>query len=86
VFRGHPDHRILSAGSARVKKPLPREAFVLRIWKNAPHAAWIIEIQNVKTGEITHLQDLQAIPACIGDQLQVHLPVSTNPPEEEKTG
>ncbi len=65
-----------------MKKPLPREAFVLRLWKNAPHAAWIIEIQNVKTGEITHLQDLQAIPGCIGDQLRILPEVSKNPPEE----
>jgi len=47
-----------------------REIFILRIWQNSPKAHCIVEIQNVKTGAVTHLASLEAIAGFIDDQVK----------------
>jgi len=51
-----------------------RVILILRLWRNAPHSQWIVEIQNVKTGEITHLSGLDAIAGYIENEARSGLP------------
>jgi hypothetical protein len=50
--------------------PTRREIFILRVWQKASPDDWIVEIQNVKTGEVIHLHGLEAISGCIRGQVQ----------------
>ena len=46
-----------------------RKVFILRLWRKPSQGRWIIEIQNVKTGQIIHLNDLEAL----GDHLRAEI-------------
>jgi len=68
---------------------LNREIFVLRLWRKTPPSPWIVEIQNVKTGEVTHLSGLEAIARYIEEQVRSSTlepdvsPFSPSPPGDE---
>ncbi len=50
--------------------PAPNRAiFIVRVWRNSPHSRWVVEVQNVRTGAVTHLPDLEAVPGYILDQI-----------------
>jgi subtilisin-like proprotein convertase family protein len=38
-----------------------RKVFILRLWPKPSQGSWIIEIQDVNTGRIIHLNDLEAL-------------------------
>jgi hypothetical protein len=68
--------------------PYGREAFILRLWRHRPQSDWIIEIQNVRTGEVTHLLGLEGIPEILGEQLAHYplVPAEDAPPREKDRG
>jgi hypothetical protein len=44
-------------------RPQGRIVFILRLWTHGrDQPEWIVEIQDVQTGEIAHLQRLDALP------------------------
>jgi len=47
-----------------------REVFILRLWPKSPQGIWIIEIQNIKTGQVIHLSELEAIAGYLRNELQ----------------
>ena len=54
--------------------PQERKVFILRLWPKPSQGLWIIEVQNVNTGHIIHLNDLEAL----ADSLRAEI----NCPEE----
>jgi hypothetical protein len=48
-----------------------REVFILRLWPKSPQGIWIIEIQNIKTGQVIHLSEIEAIAGYIRNELRL---------------
>ena len=58
-----------------------REVFILRLWPKSPQGTIIVELQNVSTGKVTHLSDLEAIADYLRMELQMN-----HKPEENRGG
>ncbi|RPI84544.1 MAG: hypothetical protein EHM41_13110 [Chloroflexi bacterium] len=54
----------------RAGLPLERAVYILRLWRNSPKGRWIVEIQNVKTGAVTHISGLEAIIDYLEESIQ----------------
>jgi len=59
-----------------------REVFILRLWPKSPQGIWIIEIQNIKTGEVIHLSEIEAIAGYLRNVLQLPNDSWNNPKEK----
>lgn len=51
--------------------PLSRETFIVRVWRTADPAQpeWRVQVQNVRTGEVTHLRDAAGLEGYLHGQL-----------------
>jgi len=56
-----------------------REIFILRLWPKSPRGVWIIEIQNINTGEVIHLSEIEAIVGYLRNALALTDPSQHSP-------
>ncbi len=40
----------------------PRKVFILRVWKPPQLDNWVVELQDVRTGQVLHLRSLDDLP------------------------
>jgi len=59
--------------------PQERKVFILRLWPKPSQGLWIIEIQNVNTGHIIHLNDLEALAECLRAEINCPEDVQDQP-------
>ena len=60
-------------------------AYLVRMWRDTPHAAWRVSAQSAETGEVIRFADLKALYSFLNSQASDSLAIDTSISDETES-